>query len=74
MYENNQLIHTDSMKEIIYNLPLEGGSMLTQLAELTEKITELENRLDNAPKDFAPPIGTYIYSKTDPSLTYTGTT
>lgn len=25
MYENNQLIHTDSMKEIIYNLPLEGG-------------------------------------------------
>lgn len=48
--------------------------MLTQLAELTEKIAELENRLDNASKDFAPPIGTYIYSKTDPSETWIGTT
>lgn len=26
MYENNQLIHAESMKEIIYNLPTsEGG-------------------------------------------------
>lgn len=50
------------------------GTIFSKLAELTQKIEALEEKLKNVPKDFAPPIGTYLYSKIDPSLTYTGTT
>ena len=60
-------------RKLYTTYPLRGEAILSKLTELEDKIKTLENKLESAPKDLAPPIGTYMYSKNNPASIYTGT-
>lgn len=52
------------------SLPRWGGVSSTKLAELEESLKTVQEELAAAPLKYAPPVGTYLYSKN----TWTGTT
>lgn len=57
-----------------FHFSMGGGSVLSKIRELEESLAEVQKELAEAPINYAPPIGTYLYSKNNPGETWIGTT